>query len=373
MHFKFWPHIAVCLLSVLTWYSGDVNFRIDQETPPVPVLKLHDVADQWQIAQQRGTQAKNALLVTNDGIRLELNSPVADEPISVNRSEDVSTVDLQQLLAQASYATHLVPPFKNAALLTEAHTTRLSKPQLHIRQNAKPLLYITAHDEGAVVNELLIHRSSGLTATQTARALNVDVHPSTKLDLTWRITSPGIWRLDSVSLSWVALNHTYPQVVKALLSAWAFVALALVIFLAKRIGWKARLALTVLIALLLTGILVQQSLLGDIILTMNQSLTFWLPDNVMSDAFFIQKAGHFIAFAALGLLVLTQQKRLRLSAFDLVFFFLILAFATEAMQRHIPKRSSSIEDMLIDISGVLAGCLIFWASKAPLYLRRLVK
>ena len=373
MSFKFWSYTIVSLLSILTWYVGDVNFRIDQKTPAVSVLKLYDVVDHWQLVQ-RATKAEDAMWVNNDGVRLELRSSAVNQPTSANTSEQGdSTSAHQPVIAQASYSMQIEPPFEKAALLVEAHTTRLSEPQLNIWQEAKPLLYVTAYEKVALMNELLIHRSSGLTATQTARALNVDVYPSTRFDMVWRISNPSIWRLDSVSLSWVALNETYPRMVKVLWIAWTLVALALLFFLVKRVGWKARVVLTLLIGSLLTGILLQQSLLGNIILTINQFLMLWLPKNIAAEAFFIQKAGHFIAFAALGLLALTQQKRLRLSAFDLVFFFLILAFATEAMQRHIPKRSSSIEDMLIDISGVLAGCLIFWVFKALLSLRRLAK
>lgn len=374
MSLRHWfSNAAMLLLSVLTWYSGDVKYRIDHCIAPAPVVVSQNLYGHWQVVQ-KDAHAQDAMMISEEGVQLELQSSLATEHTSTHTNKNsVNTLGSQSVLAQARYPVRLVPPFNNAALLAESTITRLSKPQIYIRQEAKPLFYMAARDDDALVDYLLIHRSLGFSGTQTVRVLNVNVPPSRMVELGWRLANPGIWRLDSVSLSWVALNPTYPKFVNLLWLAWAIVALTLLMFLIKRSSWMARIAMTGLVLLLLAGILAQQALLQKILLAMNQLLVILLPVNMASEAFFLQKAGHFIAFTALAFVALTQQKRLQLSTFNFLFFFLILAFATEAIQRHIPKRSASFEDMLIDMLGVLAGYLIFVVLKTLLSMRRLLK
>ena len=79
-------------------------------------------------------------------------------------------------------------------------------------------------------------------------------------------------------------------------------------------------------------------------------------------------AGHAAAFAALAVVAAALRRPMGATRWQAAALLALVALASEALQRHLPDRSPSVEDLVMDLTGAglgVAGWLAWRAARPP--------
>jgi len=153
---------------------------------------------------------------------------------------------------------------------------------------------------------------------------------------------------------------------------WAiiFFALVLVYLFSRLVSWiwstarafHATVVLIVAIVVLLAFILPGRTW----VIPINQLLEALIGDNPNRVAYSVakyQNYAHFIGFLLFTPIVLSFANASRYGIADVLYKLVLFAVFTEVLQRHTTVRTSNVEDVVINLSGILLGTIVwFWFS-----------
>ncbi|MFK8078789.1 MAG: VanZ family protein [Granulosicoccus sp.] len=183
--------------------------------------------------------------------------------------------------------------------------------------------------------------------------------------------SDGSFSLESVHLDIVKTSHIYTYVVLPfLLLMWAVLLVISAVYVAKKSGRKTMLALACIVAFMLLGILLPTSL-RDLVVNpiFDQLKAIGLAGNNLAMVHYY-KAGHFLVFFLVSLLLFYNAKTLEISKLELFGVMALVAIATEGAQLHLFFRSTRPMDIVIDIAGVALALLVYRATHEKLNRRK---
>ncbi len=170
------------------------------------------------------------------------------------------------------------------------------------------------------------------------------------------------WQLSGVSIASVQEHARYTSAYTALLALWG---LTLIWGVVK--AWQRSKLPTALVGLtlglVLMGVLASRT---KIVLGFNYMVSWVqsLGGGLSSKEFTrFMEAGHLGIFAVLTVLVLWFRARWRLTFSQVLAGLVVLAVATEALQRHVVGRSPDVQDFIFDLFGMLLGTLIYVCAK----------
>ncbi len=265
-------------------------------------------------------------------------------------------------------------------LVTEyvIHSTMLDflgVPVTRIRtRNGWLVLSLEFRHRGAVVPPATSVWLRGGRPHDAGKRLFTLTSPAEQRQLSFRVVGDSAWTVSGITLEAVKWSDTYRWFRAMLVVAWGslFVVAAVVLF--RQAGVLVSLPLigmsmvTISLALIdndtMRFVLREVGGLLDAVSAMvSAGGDAALPDSGSASenklpAVVLQKQGHFVCFLLLAFLQVVFRKRLGARLWQLVGACWLLALATEAMQRHVVGRSSSIADAMIDLEGAVVGLLL---------------
>lgn len=178
--------------------------------------------------------------------------------------------------------------------------------------------------------------------------------------------SGGSYRLSGASLELVAPNPGRLTLLAGVAAVAALLGLAALVRLVRRGGRWVAIALVVVFAGTLVGILVPESISTGLLRHRLGDVAFSLPKIGRVEFRDLYKVGHFGFFLAGALVAFAARGRLGLSRTRLGLLFATLAVATEGVQLHLFDRTTRGSDVLVDLAGVaLAALLVETALRLP--------
>jgi len=171
------------------------------------------------------------------------------------------------------------------------------------------------------------------------------------------------WRYRSVSLMAATEHWRYPHSVTALMALWGLSVLWLVVKAWRR-AWLPTMVVLGVLATVLVGVLSSSTqivrgygLMAEWASRIGGTIGRGQFSSVM-------QFGHVSLFAALSFIALLFHKRWRLSRVQVLTGILVIAVATEALQRHVFGRSPDVQDLVFDGIGILVGTAAYLSCQA---------
>ena|GEM_PF-1911784 len=164
----------------------------------------------------------------------------------------------------------------------------------------------------------------------------------------------GTFRFEAEPVRVIVRSSVYPTVVIATSLAWAVLAIALFACLWRRAGPLPTLAAFVTLTAVAIGVSVSEAapLHGF------QRIASWvasLGTRVPGGLLGLFKGGHLLVFLGVGLAAALCRRILSASLPETLIALLLLACASESVQRHLDDRTATITDVLIDLGGATLG------------------
>lgn len=330
--------IALLVLSLATVLAGSARFR----TMPVDDLNLLGAevfaAHRWSIAgEPQGVQ------FDPDGITLTLKEP------GMLRVRLTEAIDLQRFAAQGMQFLHITTQMSSA-----------SQKHFVADPTRRPIFYAKSWSGDSVDLYGAVARLNGLESGAAISRLLAVSPLADRLDVTFQIRTPGVWRISDLKVLPVAEVAHYDRIKQVLMGISAVLALACFVALVRVLSVTQWLLLSAVIvpALLLAGI--SNRAMKMAIERVQGVLHQHMPELMLVSNFGLQKLGHLLAFMAITAFLMLLRTRLRLSGLQVVCILLALALFTEAIQQLQPGRSPSVFDLVVDASGIVAGIVIAW-------------
>jgi len=177
--------------------------------------------------------------------------------------------------------------------------------------------------------------------------------------------SDAVYQINSLQASFVEESKKFKYISYAL---WVSYCLLLICIIWFAVGYKGLIVsagLTVLVALLIVGIIVPDSLRLELIRPLYESIldhdrwSIWGLD--ISALIF--KVGHVVAFAALSIYLFIFSHNKKYSIMCLACTLFIFAISTEVIQLYRYDREAKIVDIFFDMTGVAIGYMIYASFK----------
>jgi VanZ family protein len=170
--------------------------------------------------------------------------------------------------------------------------------------------------------------------------------------------SDGAFELTDARVTVVSTSLLYRVISPLIFALWVGLLLAAMLWLLKNGGPQVGFPASVLLLLILTGVLLPESITTNHVLPAYQKVAALLSLQHAEPLGILYKVGHFLFFLALSFTLMLNRYRLRLSAPMVLTFMLVFALATEGLQLHLFNRSTRFLDIAIDLAGVLLAWLI---------------
>ena len=241
-----------------------------------------------------------------------------------------------------------------ATLRTDSNPTQrltlFPKPVFHLFVKHGEQQYPFVERPMFFKNEVLIDEIIELTGT----------HDEVELSL---VKAPNAnWRLSNLSLSAVQVHKRYNGSFSVLIGLWGLTLLWGVTKAWRRSGLPT-LVVGALLTVFLVGVLASRSqvvylfdLLSNAIRSIGGQIT------AGHFAVFMQM-GHIGLFCVLTVAALVSRHHWRLSYIQIILGMIVLAVATEALQRHVFGRTPDAQDFIFDVFGIAIGSLLLFVSK----------
>lgn len=179
-----------------------------------------------------------------------------------------------------------------------------------------------------------------------------------EVELSFITTKNSIWRLSNLSLSAVREHGRYNTSFSALIGLWGLTLLWGVLKAWRR-SRLPTLAVGGLLAVVLIGVLasrIQVMQVFGLLSTGIRSVGGQLSAGNFST---FMQAGHIGLFCVLTFAALVFRRKWYLTYTRIVLGALVLAIATEALQRHAFGRSPDVQDFIFDILGIVVGSILY--------------
>lgn len=334
-----WALIFLLLmLSLLAWNTGSDSFRYSPIEGSPQFLGLEQRKELWRIQAEPEevsfTESGITIRRTNQGMtRVRADLPLDWQPSTIDGKKFVRVSILMERLSESRYQRIAV-----------------DRPTFVLRQAT-----IDKQQRKGIVL-----RSDGLRERHRIAGVIPMVDDVALLELFWQMKSSGQWRLSDLKIELLQYSSTY-QWMAQLQIALAILILSIIAITTFRLLNAAQSVLLVgvvgiTIAMTVVGLNRFEQLRG----VFYDKLPPVILQNLALTDYELQKVGHIIAFFAITLIALWLRRRLKTTALQLVTIMLLLAFLTEAYQRHSMTRTSSLADIGIDAAGIALAVLCWW-------------
>ncbi|MFK7857900.1 MAG: VanZ family protein [Granulosicoccus sp.] len=175
--------------------------------------------------------------------------------------------------------------------------------------------------------------------------------------------SDGSFSLEKVDVDIVKISPFYRFFfLPALVLMWAALLLVSAIYVIRKSGRRKTLMLVGVVSFMILGILLPNSLRDSIVHPVfDQLKALGLAGNSVALVHYY-KAGHFLVFFLISLILFYTAKQLRISKTDLFGVLCVVAIATEGAQLHLFFRSTQPIDIFIDTAGIALALLVYHAT-----------
>ena len=182
--------------------------------------------------------------------------------------------------------------------------------------------------------------------------------------------SGGAYRLVDASVELVSPNRGRLEALALVAFASALLGVVGLAWLVRRGGRAVALALGLVVAGTLVGVLVPESVSTGVLRHRLDDVAFTLPKLGRVEFRDLYKLGHFAFFFAGALVAFGARRRLGVSRTRLALLFATLAVATEGVQLHLFDRTTRGSDIVVDLAGAALAALLVEALFALLGRRR---
>ncbi len=170
--------------------------------------------------------------------------------------------------------------------------------------------------------------------------------------------SDGAFELIDANVTLVSGTLLYTLISTAMFALWITLLIMAIWWLIRRGNFGLGLSISALLVLTLVGVLLPESATTQYVLPAYQKLAAALSLERSEPLNIIYKAGHFLFFFAVALLLMLNRRTLNLSATLILVFMLVFAVATEGLQLHLFNRSTRLLDLGIDLAGAVMAWLL---------------
>ncbi len=168
----------------------------------------------------------------------------------------------------------------------------------------------------------------------------------------------GAYRFTAEPVRFLARPAGHAWWMGAIGAAWVGLGLALLVWCVRRVGAASVLAGAAAVGVVLVGVSLSESAPWPNSAWLLAELARPFPALAGVDSTLVFKTGHFGAFLLVGAAVWTLRPRPAVGAAEAAAFVLMLALASESLQRHLVDRTASLRDVIIDLSGAACGVVL---------------
>ena len=328
--------VVVAFLSVVTWVTGATDFRMTTVQDGVLLDVLPADLSGWSVSGPSGSlvgDGAGAVLLSNSGDgRVFASHTVALPP----HSPDGRTIRFRGYIERVGPASY------------EREASRRFRVVLRwLDADEKPI-----GTGGFTRFSGLLHEYSFELvgeAPAAAEGAAIFIYANTM----------GAWRLTHVSIDMVRLTGHYTIVAYVLVVCWLVVALMSLLPVLWTVSFGSGSALVGVLGCLIVSVALARPLMSDLLGPLTHALQTHLPEALAPSLHTLQKSGHAIGFGVLAVLLIFARGVLGFGVAGALALGVMLAFATEALQRHRLDRSANFLDVGIDVAG-MAIAVLFW-------------
>ena len=328
----------VILLTCLTWYAGDTNFR----STPIQNSSL--------LAEFPGTIAMWKAMGNTDAIHFHDNAIV----YSGTGSSFLTTRRDFTLPKQSSehqyqryfrLAGEIVFDESSSDSIQKNNLTAISLYKLQTNSPPKQFFANTFSYKSNLQHiDQLIELSD-----------NID-----RISVVWISNTSNVLTLKNLSIDIVRKSQLYTPVIVAITLLWLALTVHSMVLLAKFFSITSFLAILGAATLIISGTMLTAGNVLELFESTKHTVsTIGGSESLLPDITIVNSAIHIFFFVILTLALLRQKVTSIPYFLALIALCASIAFATESMQRHRAGRSPSIEDLLLNFSGI-ALAIIIW-------------
>ncbi len=326
-----WPFLFTLALTCATWFSGDIRFQ-SEITGSEPLYKLGDGTWNWL------DKASVSIDFENQAIEIVKTEPGRVGARVLFELDDTKPKFIQYKAVLRTIESNPLPTDKN-----------LNKTLMHLsfKGNGKVIRHASVTRAPLDTTSLIVHD-----------LIQIPAHADL-LRLTFHSRIQGRWLLDNIELNAASLSKTYLFVRTLLVVLW----MALAILLMLKILAKIKLVYMAIVSLAMLLILFATAASRPLLAAVLIPLGTWVSEKVgvvrIPDIEAFLRHSHIAMFVPITLLLLIFAKKLGLSAVQIIFYCVLLAVASEVIQRHSITRSPQLDDLLQDFIGIGIAVLIY--------------
>ena len=331
-----WVYLAALgLLIATTWAAGAQEFRFSNSLNSVVNL-----ADIYSSNGWRATGPDGSIEITAQAVTL-VNSD--DSRVSV-----VSVID--------------VPPahIENRDVLRVTGTViRHTPADLTLNAKDQTIFHIFWIVDNRRLRPPAAMRFNGLFERTDFNLLTSIRRDSTSFQISFISKEPSVWSLQDLSITFGPYATAYKILMGVLTLIWlVFLSLSVKI-LERAAGMKSVIICLSILAFTAIGVALSQphvsSLMQPVVSVLIEQ--FGIGKAVIAQ--YLMKFAHAFIFAVMSVFLFTQRRKLNLSGIDVIVLAILIAWASEAVQRHQQTRSAEVSDILIDGVGIFFGVVVY--------------
>lgn len=326
--------VALIGLTAFTWAIGLLDIQYKSETRLAFASGFPGDAKQWKLAGD------------------PINITLTPESVRINRVSEKHSYAMRQfpLPPEKDLLDRQLRVRGDISTLKQASTRKVNEVAAYMiwfqDQNGKTIQYMTVQaltgDFSEYRAERIVTVPSGARSFYTV-LINRD--------------SDGSFELTNANVTLVKATLLYQLIRPVVFVLWFCLVLLAVSWLILKGGYKTGISIGIFLALTLIGVLMPESVTNNYIFPTYKKLTEALQLAHSEPLGIYYKAGHFLFFFALSLMLIINRQQLRLSVWIILLLMLIFAVATEGLQLHLYNRSTRLSDIGIDIAGIALAIL----------------
>lgn len=328
--------------ALILWVTGSTNFRFLQVPATEQYSNFLSLDQSWEFS------GKNS----------DTDISAAGIDIGVAASGFVRAMTIRSLKDYGSHVEYKQGEYKH--LLISGTMERISDSAYYEREVLRPTVVVRMVTDDGDLRKGVVVRTDGKDQKLVfSRLLQVGTD-STTIEVLWQLHTAGYWRLSNLHIKPVNISANYQTFLRYLIPYLSVLALIAIIYMAINLHPLSFIVLVCIVSATIALTAVGQSYFNDIRNGIFAVMSLSKLNGVSLGSLNIQKLGHIVAFAMLSIFFMASRRKLRISLFQALLAVLSLAFITEALQRHVITRSSSLLDVGIDSIGILIGLVLLY-------------
>ena len=331
-----WVYFAALgLLITTTWVAGAQELRFSNSSSSVVKIAEIFSSNQWSTTGPDGSveiAPQTVTLVNSDGSRISAVSVIDVPAVHIERRDVLRVTGTVIQRSPVGLTT-------NAKDQTRFHVFWL----VDGRRKSPPS----------------VKRFNGLFERNDFNLLTPIRKGSTSFQIAFVSNEPSVWHLQDLSISFGPYALAYKFLMGILALIWLiFLSLSLKI-LFRAAGVKYVVICLIILVTTIVGITLSQPHVSNLLQPVVSVLIEQFGTGKAITAQYLLKFGHAFIFALMSVFLLTQRRKLNLSGADVIVLSILLAWASEAVQRHHPTRSAEVSDILVDAVGILFAAVVY--------------